>query len=213
MTQANLILTVEAATFSALHHKEILKQFHACSYDPASFRQAESLCQKYRALEHLRLEGQSRAREASHNLREARRQLKLRYIRHLSIARLTFKNVPEHWEKMGLNSERFPDLQSWIKQAQRFYYHAKPIGEQSESYGIPRHELEEVSQMLGQLAELSYLRKQAINYMEMINQQEQECYVALEQWMRDFTSAAQSALATKPQLLEALGFFTKTTAA
>lgn len=209
MVQASLVHTVEVVTFSALHHEEILKRFHAYSFKERNFRKADNLCQQYRALEQQSIEGQSRASEASHNLREARRQLKLRYMRHLSMARLTFKNIPEHWEKMGLNSERLPDLQSWIKQAQRFYYHAKPMGEQSESYGIPRHELEEVSQMLAQLAELSYLRKRAVQCLQIINQQKQECYAELEEWMQTFTSTAHLALANKPQLLETLGIATR----
>src|SRR5690606_36524005 len=106
-----------------LHHEEILKRFLAASCDEAVFKQGETLCQKYNVLDQQHREGQQRAREADRKLREVRKHLKLRYMRHLSIAKLTFKDIPEHWEKLGINSEHYPDLQSWIKQAQRFYYH------------------------------------------------------------------------------------------
>lgn len=209
MIQANLVHTVGDVIISVVHNEEILKSCLAFSQGSDFLNQGERLCQKYNTLEQQYSEGNSRARESSRKLKEARKHLKLRYMRHLSIARLTFKNIPEHWEKLGLNSERYPDLQSWVKQAQRFYYHARPIGKQNESYGIPRHELEEVHQLLGQMIELSYQRKQAMTYTQLISQQKQECYAELEQWMQKFTSIACLALANKPQLLESLGIATK----
>lgn len=209
MTQENLIHNAESAIFSILHQRDILNRFHAFSYDESIFKQGESLCQKYSLLHQQHMEGQHRAQQAGRKLKEARKHLKLRYMRHLSMARLTFKDIPEHWEKLGLNSERYPDMQSWIKQAQRFYYHAKPIGELNTSYGIARQELEEANQILSQMAELSHLRKQAMSHAQTINQQKQECYVALGQWMQKFSPIARQVLAHEPEMLESFGLLSQ----
>lgn len=212
MVQTSLISTAEAAIFSILQDQKILDHFCALSFDKSGFKQGEDLCKKYGLLDSQLIKEQNRARDTSHKLKEARRHLKLRYMRHLSIARLTFKDIPEHWERLGIDSERYPELQSWVKQAQRFYLHAKPMAGHTSSYGIAHHELEEVKQILEQIAELAHLRKQAMSYMQMITQRKQECYAELEQWMQKFSSVACIALAHEPQILESLGILTNSKA-
>ncbi|WPP51379.1 hypothetical protein [Catalinimonas niigatensis] len=209
MNQDKLTHLMSMAIYNALNDPDILRPLSKLSYDTKALREGEKLCNQFKELIEQQGDAQRLAKEATRNLQATRQHLQQKYLQHLSIARVIFKEQPQMIQELGLKGKRKQRIENWLMQCQRFYYHAAKYAETLAKYNITPTEIAEMQSLLSEIIGLHALQKQAQGRAQILTRQKQEMGALTEHWYRKFIKVARLALDAEPQQMEALGIVVK----
>ncbi len=149
---------------------------------------------------------------AQENYKTLKQQAHKNYMRHLTIARIVFKNNVQAQTTLQINGRRSSTVSGWIKQCSNFYHAllAKPdwIALMA-AYGQTQENLASVLQDIDAVmlaAETVNKEKGDAQNATAVRDQKFE---ELVEWLSDYEQIARIALAETPQLLEKLGIVVK----
>lgn len=209
MNQLKLLQDVALVITNVKEDKDILRQLSKLSYDLKSIESAEKLYHQFRELIMQQEDAHLAAKEMTRTLQDTRQLIQQKYQKHLSLTRLIFAEDKKAFEELGLKGKRMQRMDKWLKQCQRFYYHAGAYVALFEKYNIPSSEIEEMQTLLEQVHQIYAKQKAAQSQAQVLTQKKMEVGAALEKWYRKFIKVARIALEEQPQQLEALGVVVK----
>ncbi len=151
-------------------------------------------------------------KQAYYNRIQAQKQVATLYKRHLSIARIAFREDSAATIALDLKGIRATQLSRWINQCRSFYTFLQNNEnwlKQLERYNIKTADLQNSLELVNKVEKLEekvrYNRGISKDSTYKRNQKAQE----LGQWVNDYLSIARIALSESPQMLEALGVVVK----
>ncbi len=209
MNQVTLLHQLLVALYGALQDIDILRQLSKLGYDAKMLKDGQKLGNQFGELVRQQEDAQRQAKTATRNLKTVRERLQETYMRHISQARIIFKDKPEYLDELGLKGTRERTLEKWLKQCQDFYYYVSNHTELMEKYNIPATEIAEMQTVLAEVTSLYALQKQAHGRAQVLTQQKKEMAAVVKQWYSKFIKVARLALDEQPQQLEVLGVVVK----
>lgn len=200
------------AIMNATNNAPIREALDAFGYDAETLKQGETLLESLKTL-HAQQQQEYNEQRYAISARDALRdEINEQYIKHIKLARVAFKNNPDHLIALGLVGSRLQSYPGWKGQVTTFYNSATKNSEITT--GLARFKITEVhfNAMQTKLTELGNAEgkhQTEASEAEKATLDRNKALEALDNWMSDFQEVAKIALEDDPQRLEALGIVAK----
>ena len=195
----------QVAIENALGDKKVLQRLAVLGYDTKKIREGKVLRETTMMLQSVQKKEYGLQYKATDALRAAWEEAEELFAKHVSIARIVFKNNREVWNSLQLAGVRKRVISGWLEQARIFYVNAPEVASQLEAYGVTLAELESGKAMIDAVAAAYARQKQEKGKAQQATRQRDEALAALKAWMSDFMAIARIALKDDVQQLESLG--------
>lgn len=195
----------QVAIENTLGNKKILQRVTVFGYDAKKMKEGKVLRETTMMLQTVQKKEYGLQYKATDALRVAREETEELFTRHISIARIVFKNDREAWNSLQLAGLRKRNFTAWLEKARIFYANAPALVSQLEPYGVTLAELESGKAMIDAVAAAYAHQKQEKGKAQQATRERDEALAALRAWMSDFMAIARIALKDDVQQLESLG--------
>ncbi|WPP51563.1 hypothetical protein [Catalinimonas niigatensis] len=196
---------VQTTLKATRQHGDIQSSMLGFGYDEGKLGVADNLLvevEKWDALYFDHLGGQ---KKATRDLKEARREVNTRYVRHLKVARVALEGRSDLWDLLKIEGPRKLSLPEWLGQVKAFYYHYDRAADILKKYNISRAEVEQTIAMIEAIEDFRVQQSLSRSHAQEATEKRDQYSHALDQWMSEFMYVAKLALKDSPQSLEALG--------
>jgi len=193
------------AVEGVLANPAILRKLEKFGYNRKSMNEAKKLIGEVELLTASQGEGFGLQKNATRQLREAKKEAHTLYMRHLSIARIALSEQPELWDILQMNGRRKESIAGWLKQVKAFYNNVDRVEAVFALYNITADEIAQAKAMVAAIASFRVQQSSGKSSKQQATEQRKAAIKALHEWMRDFLYIARYALKDEKQQMEALG--------
>lgn len=176
-------------------------------YDLARILQGKALRDQVQALAQQQCACSGDQRSARDARDAARSQAHAFYMRQVALARVALRDDSGAAQKLGLTAARGRRPADWLMQAQQFYANAlsdPAILAKLAACGLTGEQLAQGQAHMAAVATSLVAHEQRRETKQATTQARDAALLALDRWMRDFTTVARVALAEQPQALDQL---------
>ena len=193
---------------NALAQPQIQTYLTEYGYTPEKLQQGKALYEAALAAQQKQKREYGEQYSATAALNETWETAKESYIRHIKIARITFKNDPGAAAELALNGSRKRTLSAWLLEAKQFYQNIlsnQGFLDAIAEYGITPAKLEAAKVEVEAVEAANLAQKKEIGEAQDATKARDAVIEELSTWLSDFVVIARIALEEKPQLIESLG--------
>ena len=205
----NQLDIAEVAIEGVLGHPDIQKLLANYGYDRKRVMEGKALLNTARMLQSGKNQKQGAQREASSTLQRDRQLAWKAYMRHVTLARLSFPEDSGAWKKLQLSGGRKRSFAGWLEQARNFYHELSNDTVILEQTGIAREEVEQAQAMVDAVRAARQQHKYCRGEAQQATQNRNKALQELRVWTKRFLKIAAIALEGQEQMLEALGMVVK----
>jgi len=196
---------VRLAVEGALANPSIMRKLEKFGYTQKEMKAGRGLIEKVELIITHQGEGFGTQKNATRQLQEARKEVHVLYMQHLSIARVALHQQPEVWDVLKMHGKRKENMAGWLAQVKAFYNNFHRVQATLEKYNITADEVAQAQTMIEAIVSLRVQQSYGKSEKQRATEQCKEAIRDLQQWMRDFLYIARYALKDEKQQLEALG--------
>jgi hypothetical protein len=202
----NARLLIEGAIHQPLINQELAKY----GYPLKEIQKGKALLEKVVLLQSQKSTKYGAQFSASEQFKQDQTAAWDKYIYHIKVAKLAFRNDLGKQRQLQLNVARKRNLAGWLEQARFFYQEIQGMAAEMEQMGVTASELSQAQAMIEAVADTKRSYKGLEGEAQLATQERNIALKALEDWVRKFTKAARLALDENDQLLEGLGLMVPT---
>ncbi|GAB5517865.1 MAG: hypothetical protein RhofKO_01160 [Rhodothermales bacterium] len=205
---AQTLLEAQVALDNALTDPALITALAAFGYDADRLNEGKALYDAAATLQSAQQSEYGEQLSASAAFKEAHAAAREVYVRHLTLARLAFKQDAGALAGMKLTGRRKTSFSGWLEQAEQMYdgLLSKDAWKAAmASFGQDEASLQEGKRLLEVVAAANTVHQQEKGEAQKATQDRDKALDALAEWMSDFRTVARLALADDPQQLEKLG--------
>ncbi|MDF9796848.1 hypothetical protein OKW21_002111 [Catalinimonas alkaloidigena] len=196
---------VQTSLEATRQHAEIQSSMQGFGYDEAKLGIADNLLGEVEKWDSLYFEHLGGQKKATRDMKEARREVNTRYLKHRKVARIALEGRSDLWDLLKIEGPRKLSLPEWLGQVKAFYYHYDRAADILKKYNISRSEVDQTIAMIEAIEDYRVQQSLSRSRAQEATQKRDQYSRELDQWMREFMYVAKLALKDSPQYLEALG--------
>ena len=203
------LFDAERAINNSLAYPEILDAVTPFGYDQLRLEAARALYEQARELTNLQKKEYGEQYEATQVVQKAWDEAAVVYAAAIKIARVAFKGNKGARGALGLSGNRKRSLHGWIGQADRFYDNLlrdPAYVATMTSFSYTEFKLEAEYALVQAVVEASRVQDHERSGAQEATLARDGVMDELDEWMADYKSIAEVALADSPQKLEQLGW-------
>lgn len=178
-------------------------------YDDARMQAGADLLAQARQLHLAQQREYGEQYAATAALTEAHAAADALFTTHRKLAKLALKHNPQAQTELALAGRKKLSLSGWLGQAGQFYSNAlaSPVAQAALArYNITPEKLQQGQTLVQAVATHNHAQEREKSEAQQATQQRDAALDALDEWLMEFKTVAEIALAGQPQRLEALGF-------
>jgi len=211
-TIQELLENSKIAITNAMEDEEIKTLLLEYNYDEAKLNEGLEL---YKISDQLYNQqkkeyGEQYAAKASYE--KAFKKAHPKYMEHVTLTRMAFKESPKKLVEMALHEPRQRRIGLWLKQARIFYDAAigdDVVLESLSKYGVTKEKLEAGKQLIQEVEIENRKHKKESGEAQQSTVERDKALENLEEWISEYYQICKFALSEKPQLLEKLGIMAR----
>jgi hypothetical protein len=206
-----LLFAYNAIT-NAMGNSVISQALARCGYDEERLQQGMDLYNKVQELNAAKEDEYGDQYAATDALVTSRVEANKMYTKHLTFARIAFKNEPQIENSLMLKGARADSYSGWLQQANVFYTNAlkkEKIITGFALMGITRKELEKGQAMVKEVEQNFSTKHQETTEAQDATRMRDRAFDELNEWVSDLITVSRIALDDKPEYMEMLGVVVK----
>lgn len=192
-----------------LNHPFINLQMSSLGYDNEKIEEGKALHAKVLEFETLKNQRHGNQQGMSDSLKTDREAARKLYMKHVSFARLAFKEDKAVWQKLQLSGKRKTSIAGWLAQSRYFYEEVTHVSDIMATVGITAEELQQAWAMIEAVAQARTQWIKEVGDAQLATQKRNQALHELDAWMQRYLKVARLALEEDEQLLEVLGVVVK----
>jgi hypothetical protein len=196
---------VQMSLEAARKHADIQVSMSPFGYNEAKLGEADNLLGEVKKWDSLYFEHFGAQKKATHEIREARRQVNAIYAKHLKIARVALEQPGHLWDLLKIEGPRKQSLSDWLGQVKAFYNNYERAAEILVKYNITPDIVAQAKAMIEAIEDFRVQQSMSRSHAQEATQRRNKFSRELDGWMQEFMYVAKLALKDNPQYLEALG--------
>ncbi len=203
------LMRTGVAIANARKNPNISAALEIFGYDDAVLQQGQDLLDATRNLSDVQRKEYGDQYAATAALNEAQEKAGRLYTAHRKLAALAFKGDTARLTAMAMDGPKKKSRSGQLTQGRRFYKHLLDDEQAIEVMGrfrITREKLAEVQALFDQIETLNQTQKDETGEAQRATKARDAALDELHEWMGEFKTVAQIALADDPQLMESLQF-------
>jgi hypothetical protein len=207
-TMAELLESSKMAITNAMEDDELKALLLEYNYDDAKLNEGLELYNRADQLYNKQKKEYGELYAAKESFYKTYKNAHSKYIEHITLTRMAFKDTPKKLVEMSLHERRQKRLGLWLKQSRLFYDAAisdAVVLEKLSKYGVTKEKLEAGKQLLVDVETENRIAIKEAGEAQQATAERDSALEDLDEWISEFYQICKFAFAEKPQLLEKLG--------
>ena len=197
---------------NALTNHSIKNALAEFGYDDVKLREGLSIFQKANELHMKQIKEYGDQYTATDAVNVAREALSALYMKHLKIARISFRSERGIYQELQMAGKRSITHSGFINQVDAFYSNAvnnSKVVKGLSAFGIGKDQLQEGLKLLNDMRAKYRIQLKEMGEAQSATDARNKAIEDMSRWFSDFTSISRIALEENPQHLEMLGIVVK----